>query len=39
VMNEVTKEIQWDISWCMLFEDDVLLVHESRTGVYMKLEL
>ena len=39
VMNEVTKEIQWDISWCMFFEDDVLLVHESRTGVYMKLEL
>jgi hypothetical protein len=39
VMDEVTRDIQGDISWCMLFADDVVLVDESRTGVNMKLEL
>ncbi|PVH31922.1 hypothetical protein PAHAL_9G264300 [Panicum hallii] len=38
-MNEVTRDIQGDISWCMLFADDVVLVDESRAGVNMKLEL
>ena len=38
-MNEVTRDIQGDISWCMLFADDVLLVDESMTGVSRKLEL
>ena len=28
-----------EISWCMLFADDVVLVDESRTGVNRKLEL
>ena len=35
VMDEVTR----DIPWCMLFEDDVVLVDENRTGVNQKLEL
>jgi hypothetical protein len=39
VMDEVTRDIQGGISWCMLFADDVVLVHESRTGVDQKLEL
>ena len=39
VMNEVTRNIQWDISWCMLFADDVVLVDESQAGVNRKLEL
>jgi hypothetical protein len=38
-MNEVTRDIQGGISWCMLFADDVVLVDESRTGVDQKLEL
>ena len=39
VMDEVTRDIQGDIPWCMLFADDVVLVDESRTGVNKKLEL
>ena len=39
VMDEVTGDIQGDISWCMLFADDVVLVDESRIGVNRKLEL
>jgi hypothetical protein len=38
-MDEVTRDIQCGISWCMLFADDVVLVDESRTGVDQKLEL
>ena len=38
-MDEVTRDIQGEISWCMLFADDVVLVDESRAGVKRKLEL
>ena len=30
VMDEVTRNIQGDIPWYMLFADDVVLVHEAR---------
>jgi hypothetical protein len=39
VMDEVTRDIQGGIPWCVLFADDVVLVDESRTGVDQKLEL
>jgi hypothetical protein len=39
VMDEVTRDIQCGIPWCMLFADDVVLVDESRTGVDQKLGL
>jgi hypothetical protein len=39
VMDEVTRDIQGGIPWCMLFADDVILVDESRTMVDQKLEL
>jgi hypothetical protein len=39
VMDEVTRDIQGGIPWCMLFADDVVLVDESRTGVDLKLKL
>ena len=40
VMDEVTRNIQGDIPWCMLFaDDDVVLVDESQAGVNRKLEL
>ena len=37
VMDEVTRDIQGDIPWCMLFADDVVRVDDSRTGVNRKL--
>jgi hypothetical protein len=39
VMDEITKDKQADIPWCMLFADDVVLIDESRIGVNQKLEL
>jgi hypothetical protein len=39
VMDEVTRDIQGGIPWCILFVNDVVLVDESRTGVDQKLEL
>jgi hypothetical protein len=38
-MDEVTRDIQRDILWCMFFADDVVLVDESRTSINTKLEL
>ena len=39
VMDELTRAIQDEISWCMLFADDIVLVDETRVGVNAKLEL
>jgi hypothetical protein len=39
VMDDVTRDIQGGISWCMLFAYNVVLMDESRTGVDQKLEL
>ena len=39
VIDEVTRNIQGDIPWCMLFDDDVVLVDESQTRVNRKLKL
>jgi hypothetical protein len=39
VMDEVTRDIQGGIPWCMLFADDVILVDETRTGADQKLKL
>ena len=36
---EVTRDIQGDIPWCMLFADDVVLIDDSRAGVNRKLEM
>jgi hypothetical protein len=38
-IDEVTRDIQEDIPWCMLFADDVGLVDKSREGVNRKLEI
>ena len=39
VMDELTRAIQDEIPWCMLFADDIVLVDEMRAGVNAKLEL
>jgi Reverse transcriptase (RNA-dependent DNA polymerase) len=39
VMDEITKDIQGDFSYCMLFADNVVLIDESKIGVDQKLEL
>jgi hypothetical protein len=39
MIDEVIRDIQGGIPWCMLFVDDVVLIDESRTGVDQKLEL
>ncbi len=38
VIDEVTRPIQEEVPWCMLFADDIVLVDETRTGVNAKLE-
>jgi len=38
-MDELTRGIQNEIPWCMLFVDDIVLIDESREGVNRKLEL
>lgn len=39
VMDELTRSIQEEVPWCMLFADDVVLIDETREGVNAKLEL
>ena len=39
VMDELTRAIQDEILWCMLFADDIVLVDETRAGVNANLEL
>ena len=37
VMDELTRAIQDEIPWCMLFADDIVLVDETRAGVNAKI--
>ena len=39
VINELTKNIQDEVPWCMLFADDIVLIDETRDGAEMKLEM
>ena len=39
VMDELTRAIQEEILWCMLFADDIVLVDETRVVVNAKLKI
>ncbi|KAM2067303.1 hypothetical protein ACFX1T_043652 [Malus domestica] len=39
VMDELTRHIQDDIPWCMLFANDIVLIDETQEGVNAKLNL
>jgi hypothetical protein len=39
VIDEITKDIQENIPWFILFADDVVLIDERIIGVDQKLEL
>jgi hypothetical protein len=39
MMDEIINDIQIDISWSILFTDDVALIDDSRIRVNQKLEL
>ncbi|XP_070042174.1 uncharacterized protein [Nicotiana tomentosiformis] len=38
-MDVLTHHIQWEVPWCMLFTDDIVLIDESRTSVNKRLEV
>ena len=39
VMDKLTRAIQDEIPWCMLFADDIILIDETRAGVNAKLKV
>ncbi|GKG50351.1 retrovirus-related pol polyprotein LINE-1, partial [Tanacetum coccineum] len=38
ILDELSREIQEDIPWCLIFADDIVLVSESAKGLNMRLE-
>jgi len=38
-MDKLTREIQDEIPWNILFANDIVLIDQSREGVNTKLEL
>ena len=39
MMDELTKAIQDEIPWCILFTDDIVLIDKTKARVNAKLEL
>ena len=39
VIDELTRHMQDEVPWCMLFADDIVLVAETKVEVNAKLEL
>ncbi|XP_070049580.1 uncharacterized protein [Nicotiana tomentosiformis] len=38
-MDVLTRHIQGEVSWCMLFADNIVLIDEMRCGVNDRLEM
>ena len=38
VMDELTRHLQEDVPWCMLFADDIVLIDETSEGLGQKLD-
>ncbi|XP_060170630.1 uncharacterized protein LOC132601565 [Lycium barbarum] len=38
-IDALTRHIQGEVSWCMLFADDIVLIDESLSGVNARLEV
>nr|XP_009622333.1 uncharacterized protein LOC104113756 [Nicotiana tomentosiformis] len=38
-LEVLTRHIQGEVPWCMLFADDIVLIDETRDGVNVKLEV
>ncbi|GJV02039.1 ataxia telangiectasia mutated family protein [Tanacetum coccineum] len=38
ILDKLSKEIQKDILWCLIFTDDIVLVSESAEGLNIRLE-
>jgi len=38
IIDELTREIQEEVPWCMLFADDIVLIDETRSGLNQRLE-
>ncbi|XP_070050827.1 uncharacterized protein [Nicotiana tomentosiformis] len=36
-MDVLSRHIQWEVPWCMLFSDDIVLIDETRSGVNARL--
>nr|XP_009794373.1 PREDICTED: uncharacterized protein LOC104241155 [Nicotiana sylvestris] len=38
-MDSLTRHIQWEVPWCLLFADDIVQIDEMRGGVNERLEV
>ncbi|XP_016511802.1 uncharacterized protein LOC107828924 [Nicotiana tabacum] len=38
-MDVLTRHIQGEVPWCMLFANDIVFIEEPRTGVNARLEI
>ncbi|XP_070054805.1 secreted RxLR effector protein 78-like [Nicotiana tomentosiformis] len=38
-MDSLTRHIQGEVPWCLLFADDIVLIDETRGGVNERLEV